>query len=283
MPFPAIGDYGPYADWNAETEYFDGDVVFHKGYLYRLMGTGAYGDSSIGEDPKTATASYPFEDTAGINSAAGGGPYDYTEYRTLRRWCLFSLPNAYYQAMLRKLPPPVLASGSNLVDYVRTISAVGFKFDGEIADECSYAGYGFFAGLDVTYSIDTLTSVDNEVLVYSHSAVPMDRVDAWMGGQTYRDPTDNFSAVFWQPNTVGNGTEYPTWGDDCQGMMFSSMQTFGRDYTVLLSYDLGPPETSSTADLTTVSFQDNWTGVAVSSPPVIGVVLLTSPSFPEEV
>ena len=269
MPFPAIGDYGPYGDWSETTAYSEGDVVYYGGYLYRAMTS-----ITAGDDPRTATFTCTFTNTAGIS----GG----TSTRTMRKWRIFDLPNSYYQAMLRGIPPGRFGTSTNtspLVDYVRTISAAGFKISGEVADECSWDGYGFFAGLDVTYSIDTLTTVDKERLLYSFSAVPMDRVDQMLGGSTYDDPTNNYTAVFWQPNTVGDGTEYPAWGDDCQGMMFASMQTFGRDYTVLESYSLGPPETTSTADLTTVSFQDNWTSVPVSSPPIVGIPLVTDPDF----
>lgn len=282
MPFPQIGDYGPYDDWSETETYYPDDVVFHDGYLYVLMGANVFGDNSVGENPKTATFTCTFIDTAGINSGGLNPPYDYSEERTMRRWRLFDLPFSYYQAMIRRLPPAEFGSNqpgrSPLNDNVRTICAAGFSKDGEIARECSYSGYGLFAGLNVTYAVSSISGYTIK-LIYSFSAVPLDKVDSLIGGSTYRDSTTNFSAVFWQPNTVASGSEYPAWGDDCQGMMFASMQTFSREYTVLTDYDEGPPETADTEDLTTLAFQDNWTAEPVSDPPIAGIPVVTDPDF----
>lgn len=266
MPFPAIGSYGPYADWSETATYAEGDVVYYGGYLYLAMTS-----ITAGDNPRTSTFSCTFTDTSGIN---GGG----TANRTMRKWRIFDLPNSYYQAMLRGIPPGRFGNfsinTSPLVDYVRTISAVGFALDGEIAVECSYNGYGISAGLDVTYEVDELDGVDNITLLYSFSAIPLEEVE---GNTTYRDPTDNYEAIFWQPNTVGTGSDAPAWGDDCQGMMFASMQTFSRDYSILESYSVGPPVTAVTNDVTTVAFQDNWQAAVTGTPS--GTPLNTSPDY----
>jgi hypothetical protein len=271
MPFPAIGSYGPYADWDETLAYAQGDVVFYGGYLYRAMTS-----ASAGENPRTATFNCAFTDTAGINSSGATPPYSYTEYREMRVWTIYDLPFAYYQAMLRRIPPGSLSSydaGTVLGQEIRTISAAGFSLNGEIARECSYNGYGISAGLDVTYAVDELEGVDNIEVIHSFSAIPLDELE----NTTYRDSTDTYEAIFWQPNTVASGTDAPAWGSDCQGMMVSSMQTFSRDYSVLVSYSLGPPVTSSTDDVTTVSFQDNWNAAVTGSPS--GIPLNTSPDY----
>lgn len=272
MPFPAIGDYGPYDDWDETQAYAADDVVYYGGYLYRAMTS-----TSAGDNPRTATYSCTLSNTSGL-------PYGSTLTKTMRKWRLFDLPFSYYQAMLRGIPPKAFSTygeSSSFPDEVRTISAVGFALDGEIATECSPAGYDLFAGLDVTYAVNSLEGVDNITLLYSFSAVPIDKVDQLLGGQTYLDPTTNYSAIFWQPNTVGTGSQGPAWGDDCQGMMFASMQTFSRDYGILESYSLGPPVTSVTNDVTTVAFQDNWLA-AVDPMAPSGIPLNTDPDFPTD-
>lgn len=283
MPFPQIGDYGPYDDWSETETYVLGDVVFYEGYLYVMMGNGTFGETSVGENPRSATFTCKFYDTAEVNSVAeppATPPYEFEEERTMRRWRVFDLPFSYYQAMLRGIPPDAFTgsdTGSPLGQEVRTINAVGFKKDGQIVNECSYKGYGLSAGLDATYSVSSISGYTIN-LIYSFSAVPLEKVDEENG---YVNPETNQEALFYQPNTVGKGDEYPAWGDDCQGMMFASMQTFGRDYTVLTDYDEGPPETASTANLTTIAFQDNWTAEPVSDPPIAGIPIETDPDFAE--
>lgn len=265
MPFPAIGSYGPYPDWSQASTYSEGDVVFYGGYLYRAMTS-----ISAGDNPRTATFTCTFYNTSGISTST-------EDTRTMRKWRIFDLPFSYYHAMLMGIPPNSFDQygiSSPMPDEIRTICAVGFATDGEIAVDSSFDGYGISAGLDVTYAVDTIEGVDNIELTYSFSAIPMDELE----DTTYRDPTTNYQAIFWQTNTVGTGSDLPAWGNDCQGMMFASMQTFSREYGVLTSYSSGPPVVAVTNDVTTVAFQDNWTA-AIDPMGPSGTVLLTDPNF----
>lgn len=284
MPFPAIGSYGPYADWSESVTYYPDDVVFHKGYLYRLMGDGSFGDSSTGEDPKTATFNCPFYDTAGINSIGASPPYSYTEYRTMRRWRLFDLPFGYYEAALRDFPPAVFDTfgvGSPFPNEIRTTCLSGFDVrQAPKATSCSYAGYGLSAGLDSTWDDPVFGE-----LLYSFSAIPMDELE----NTTYVDPTTNFTAIFWQPDTISatintglnNGfpEDYllPAWSAETQGQMFSCTQTFSRAFDFVLDGSTGAGDQSDTP-----GFQDNWTAerIWISYYGALGIKG-TDPDYPD--
>lgn len=284
MPFPAIGDYGPYADWSETATYADGDVVYYGGYLYRAMMA-----ITAGDNPRTATASFTFDDESGIN---GGG----TASRTMRKWRLWDLPAGYYHAMLRGITPDVLTAeyASTKVpafDYLYMIqvracakTGVGYYIDSRTpATVCSYLGYGLNSGLNCEYSDSDLEAGE---LIYSFTAISMDMVDPQIEQSYQREEFFDERSLIWMPNTIAAWSEIPsdsyevTSVTSAQGFdpttlrsMHSSMQTFGRTFTWVDG--LSPVTTESG---TTVEFDDNWTNSTVD-PNLGGQPCATSPDY----
>ena len=289
MPFPQVGDYGPYADWSETATYNQNDIVFYRGYLYRLMTP----TSSTGDNPVTSTFSCTFDDESGIN---GGG----TASRTMRKWRLWDLPAGYYHAMLRGITPEVLTAeyaSTNVpaFDYLYMIqvracakTGVGYYIDSRTpATVCSYLGYGLNSGLNCEYSDADLEAGE---LIYSFTAISMDRVDPQVEQSYEREEFFDERSLIWMPNTIAAWSEIPSdsyevtsvtsaSGFDATTLrsMHSSMQTFGRTFTWVDG--LSPVTTESG---TTVAFDDNWYNSTVD-PNLGGQPCATSPDYATDV
>jgi hypothetical protein len=296
MPFPQVGDYGPYEDWSAEVEYESGDIVYHKGYLYKLMVdpsiTPLY--KSLNDDPLTSTFSYNFSDILNVNTRYAptqtvpdpASPEAYT----VRRWLLFSLPAGYYHGMLRRVRNKSVAP-FDYIFFIQVNAAAQTLFLGPgeepedplvierdgyntvrvPADECSYEGYELPQGLDVTYSTDNLAG---GALLYSFSA------------------THDEKGPLESARTIGPYNQVPTEeqeegvGDDLNNgfsaggiqQMHSSMQIFNRGFTWAQYGELEGVPFYDEEGGTTVAFTDNWTDV--DPPPELkGTPVATSPDY----
>lgn len=247
MPFPKFGDYGPFDDWKAEVEYSEGDIVYHKGYLYQLMGTGTLTYKSTGENPQTATYSCPFTDESNVNTWKNvynpPGDYAATEYLTMRRWRLFDLPAGYYHSMLRRhgsggvngLEQLGGVTGRDTTGtftfvymicvraYARelipgppedeegppTIESDGYQDFRLPVTECSYVGYDINSGLNATYSDNLL---ETGGLIYSFTAIPIERVFRSAEESYLREEFENEMSLIWMPNTIAPWGNIPSDG-----------------------------------------------------------------------
>lgn len=311
IAFPQVGDYGPYYKWKEDGEYKVNDIVFHEGYLYRLMGNLEDEDPldpyiSINEDPRTATFSCKFYDDSGVNAFY---ERDDEVTLTMRRWMLFDLPAGYYHAMLRGFDKNGLISSqiSPFCQHMYMICVRAFakikviempdppsdelSTSGHIdartpVTDCSYAGYRLNSGLDATYSDDELVGGG---LIYSFTAIPISNADS--NNSAYqREEFESERSLVWMPNTIvtydaypGSGIGYGGHSDESNGVSYetqqslhSSMQVFSRSFSGRGYDDDGLPVSAS---WTTVSFEDEW---ATGTPDDGGIPWSTSPDYATE-
>lgn len=274
MPFEKVGSYGPYEDWKEDKEYFENDIVFHKGHLYQLIVNGQFpADTSTGENPLTATFACKFADKSYFNSRAEEGEEPenaYEQERTMRRWILFTLPGGYYQAML--LGQKGKSAGDRSFVYMIQVRAFADELvygdDRLPVTECSYTGYNLNNGLDATYSSSGLKIGG---LLYSFTAVPEYRIDRRADTAYARIEFENERSLLWMPNTIAtinpygpsdnNDFEYENNGVTFESLhqLHSSMQTFGRSFTWgYLELDYPNPPIPRQRTGSSVAFTDNW-------------------------
>lgn len=298
MPFPQVGDYGPYADWTEDGEYSIGDIVYHEGYLYQLMGNPDEQDPldpyvSIGENPKTATFSCLFSDESSVNTWKNifnpPGDYATEEYLTMRRWRLFDLPAGYYHSMLRR-------HGSAGVEGLEYAQSPAFKFaymicvrayakllesepgeeegdppvivqDGYLDDrspvtECSYKGYDINSGLNATYSDNLL---ETGGLIYSFTAIPITKVFTSASASYLRFEFENERSLIWMPNTIAAWSDVPS--DDFETSSVVSAQGFSAETL-----------RSMHSSMQTFGRTFTW-GEKTGSPPTVSTTTGTTVSF----
>lgn len=274
MPFKKVGDYGPYDDWKEDKEYFQYDIVFHKGHLYQLIVNDEFpADTSTGENPLTATFACKFADVSGFNSKAKQGeePKNASgQERTMRRWILFTLPGNYYQAML--LGQKGKSAGDRSFVYMIQVRAFAdeevYGDDRLPVTECSYTGYNLNNGLDATYSSSNLKTGG---LLYSFTAVPEYRISAGADDAYARIEFENERSILWMPNTIAtihpsgpsdNGDfDYENNGVTFESLhqLHSSMQTFGRSFTWgYIVQDFPEPPKAEQRTGSSVAFVDSW-------------------------
>lgn len=233
---------GPFAPWDKDTAYDEGDRVTFGGYIYQLMD-----GPSTNDDPRSATY------TASATNAIGPG----SDTRSMRKWRVWDYPVGYYMARLLRLP----AFSITGPEEVRTFCVRG-DFDDRTGSQtyptsASYIFYDMPAGTDTVWPDPN----DGELMT-APSAVPLEDSTR---PKAYGDPsvTATSDAVCFQPNTVSalirdgmngvNAENYllPAWSDETQGQMFACTLSFSRNYTFI---DIG----SGTDTSATPAFQDNW-------------------------
>jgi len=247
MPHPAVGPFGPFADWSASVTYAEGDVVYYQGYLYQAMTA-----ITAGDNPRTATYSATLTDNAGFSGTIGT-----PATRTMRKWTVWDFPFGIQMARLRGVSPSALyEGGTSAVTYeVKTIYVTRpDRMDLNVYPTVgSYAGYGLPSGMNQEWNEDIAFN-------FAPSAVPYN-FDIINGPEDYVGPTTNESGILFQPDNVtarislqagsDNFFMYPAWSQECQGQMVSSYQTFSRDFNYIDADD-------NLQLLTTPGWQDNW-------------------------
>ena len=264
---------GPFAPWDKETAYTEGNRVSFGGYIYELMD-----GPSTNDDPRSATYSETFTPTA-----LGGS----STTLTMRKWLLWDYPAGYYMAIQRGLPPFSLidiftvSPVSNQVRLVQVRAKASVDENEtnddnyDLPDKASYQGYRMPGGMDTTW----LDPEDFNFLDFSED--PPEPYTVTGGKLMYAPATaayeDGYPAAYnildgqaygvcFSPTciipittseVVDENTIYyinPIMQTETQGQMIASYGTFSREFKYLVS---GSPR-FGTDEATTTGFQDNY-------------------------
>jgi hypothetical protein len=264
---------GPFAPWDKDVAYTEGNRVSYDGYIYELMD-----GPSTNDDPRSATYSETFTPTALAGSSTT---------LTMRRWMLWDYPAGYYMAKLRGIPPFSLIDimgntpVSNEVRLVQVRAKANVNEDNtnddayDLPTSASFEGYRMPGGMDSTWAEPTDynftdTSVTPPVpytvtggkLMYAPATAAYE--DGYpaayniFDGQAYGvcySPTCIIPIT--TSGEVDGDTVYyinPIMQTETQGQMIASYGTFSREFKYLVS---GSPR-FGTDEATTTGFQDNY-------------------------
>jgi hypothetical protein len=264
---------GPFAPWDKETEYTEGNRVSFGGYIYELMD-----GPSTNDDPRSATYSATFTPTA-----LGGS----STTLTMRKWLLWDYPAGYYMAIQRGLPPFSLVpafGNAGVCNEVRLVQVRAkanvneidpYQDTYDLPDEASYEGYRMPAGMDTKwldpedydftdFSVDPPEpyTVTGGKLMYAPAAAAY--ADGYPAAYEISDGQAEgvcFSPTCIIPITTSEEVEgdtvyyiNPIMQTETQGQMIASYGTFSREFKFLVS---GTPRLV-TDEATTTGFDDDY-------------------------
>jgi hypothetical protein len=264
---------GPFAPWDKETEYTEGNRVSFGGYIYELMD-----GPSTNDDPRSATYSATFTPTA-----LGGS----STTLTMRKWLLWDYPAGYYMAIQRGLPPfslvPAFGNagvcGEVRLVQVRAKANVNeidpYQDTYDLPDEASYEGYRMPAGMDTKWEdpedydfIDFSVDPPEPYTVTGGNLMYAPATAAYADGYpaAYEISDGQAEGVCFSPTCIipittseevdGDTVYYinPIMQTETQGQMIASYGTFSREFKFLVS---GTPRLV-TDEATTAGFQDDY-------------------------